>query len=517
MSAPAGQNNPMPENSPPEKPASQKPTLADNHWRATLRGRSRDDLENDMLEAIEKNNGWRFHLMLQLDVGWADDERFMAAAIRAGNEPMFFALCDSKPGWEKQARLNPLGEEAARGGRLEIMKFLVEKCALDIHYYSDEALRVAVAANKPDMVAYLASQGADLNTWNGEPLRTAAEEGYLEIVKILVEKGAELTSWNGGALERAAQHGQGAVVEYLLSKGADPAEGNHAAFMGAAREGRSDILKIFIRHGVSANVQDGEALLDALASGHFDTANVLLAEGADINAQNGKALRNAAYRGEAETARFLLERNANPNLSEYRNTALTEAVRADKPEIIALLLQHGADSSQLQSEAWHIARRDHKTEALQALVDGERACLERQRAEKTAEFAATFIGDFTIDDLRRRKGPSGDTGLLIAAQTGQFAELVGKARGGLLQPEDLFHPDDRVDSVMSLLLRHKTLQDFFHPAFWTDRVHAAAEAHHQLPEKYQKRVNFSAIVADLNQRNLRKKAQGNGKLKPPGL
>lgn len=513
MSAPEGQPHSLPGN---DNSAAPKPTLADHHWRAGLRARSRDDLEQDMLAAIETNNAWRFKLLLQLDPAWAEDERFMAATIRHRRADMFMALSAARPGWEKLARLNPLGEEAAKTGELAVMQFLIEKCGLDIHYYSDEPLRAAAAANQPAMLRYLVSKGADVNAWNGEPLRQAAADGFLEVVKVLVENGAELeSSWNG-PLERAAESGHAPVVAYLLEKGADAAAHSHAGFTAAAREGHADVLKAFLRHGVSANAEEGAALIEALGNAKFNAASTLLAEGADINAQNGKALRSAAYKGELETVRFLLEHNANPNLSEYRDTALTEAARADKPEFVALLMQHGADAAQLQSEAWHIAKDRNYAGVLDALAAGEAQQLARVRQEKTDEFNKAFGSDFTIDDLRRREGPSGETGLLIAAQSGQFAALVGRARGGLLQPADLFHPDDRVDSVFSALVRHESLQDFFAPPFWTDRVQSAAEAHALLPEDRQKDVNFAAIVADINQRNLRRKA-ASGKLRPPGV
>ena len=512
-----------------ENPAREKPSLADRHWRATLRSRSRDDLESDMLEAIEKNNMWRFGMLMQLDAGWARNDSMLRAAIEHDRTDMFTAMTAKDPGWQDSANLNRLGEQAAESGRLGILQLFIEKYELDVHFYSDELLRTAVKNDHTDVVRYLVSKGADVTVWNNDPIRDAADKGNLDIVKILVEAGADVNASNGDPLTKAAAAKSVPVVEYLLEKGAKPEEDNYRAFISAAREGSLEILQLFIDRKVSANVQDGEALIEAVSNKHIAAAELLLLQGADINAQHGKALRNAAYRGEMDTAKFLLEHRANPNVADRLETPLTEAVRTNNADMVLLLMRHGADYAQLQYEAWKVARRDHKG-MVRAIVKGDRERLARVRNEKFAEFAETFPGKYTLDDLRTKKGPSGDTGLLIAAQTGKFSDLVGKAEGGKLTGDDLYHPEDRIDTVLYMLVRHKSLQQFFHPGFWADRAYEVKEVHEQLPERYQRRVQLGSIANEINYRMLKKKAMQNGgnglkpakalppapKLPPPG-
>ncbi|MDE1151436.1 MAG: ankyrin repeat domain-containing protein [Micavibrio sp.] len=502
-------------NMPPDSDIPKKPTLADHHWRATLRGRSRDDLQDEMESAITGGNRWRFDMLMQIDAAWALDDRFTTAAIRAGRDDMFNTMTSREPGWHEHARISTLAEEACKAGRLNIVRDLVEKYDADIHHYSDEMLRTSVTHKQTAIVAYLLEKGAEADVWNSGPLKEACEDGSLEIVKLLVDAGAEIENWHGEPLQRAALNGHAAVVDYLLEKGADAKADNYKAFIGAAREGHVDVLKIFTKHNIAADVKESEALTDALHSKQYDSANYLLAHGADINAQHGKALRHAARQGDLETAQFILERGANANLNEARETPLTEAVYSKNPAMITLLMQHGADHTALQNEAWYEARRRRSMPMMRAIVEGHRNVMTRIRTKKAEEFTATFGDSYSVDDLRSRKGPSGDTGLLIAAQTGKFGALVGKANGGRLQADDLYHPDDRIDTVLSQLVAHKNLQDFFMPAFWADRIHEVTELHSQLPAPYQKRVNLSGITAEINYRALRKKAQFNGGFKPP--
>lgn len=505
----------MPVTAPDAKPGP-KPSLADLHWRATLRGRKHDGLESDMISAIETNDQWRFKMLLQVDAGWARDDRVLRKIIECGREDMFTTLTSRDPGWQNSVNAQGLANEAAGAGQLNILKTLVEKCDVDIHHYSEELLRTAVSKRQEACVGYLIGKGADVKTWSNEPLRTAADNGDLGIVKLLVDAGAEINTDHYGqsVLGRAVASGSMPLVEYLIDKGADIKHDKYSAFTTAAREGRLDMLQLFIDRKVDANVEDGAAFIAAVDSKQFDAARLLLALGATPDAQGGKALRLAASHGDEETVTFLLDHRANPNAQENRETALSEAVGSGNDKIVKLLLSRGANHAAGQGYVWERAKQ--RKGMLRALVRGVRAADAITRDLKKKEFEDTFGGgSYTVDDLRNTKGPSGDTGLLIAAQSGKFVEYVGSATSGRIVAADLYHPDDRIDTVFSFLLRHKRLQDFFHPSFWAERPTDAKEAVEQLPEKYQKRVKLGPIANEIAYRELKKKAAGGGRnLKP---
>ncbi len=507
---------------PEAKPVPAKPSLVDLHWRATLRSRKREDLDNDMVAAIETDNGWRFKLLMQVDASWGHNERVLRAAISNGRDQMFDAITAKDPSWKDGVNVQTLANEAIEKGHLAFVKQFVEKHGADIRHYSDEMLRTAVNKGHEDIVRYLISKEADVKAWNNDCLRMAAENGHLGIVKLLVDAGAELNSgyYGGDTLGRAVNSGNLELVEYLIDKGADVKADKHSAFITAAREGQMDIVRLFLDRKVDVNAEDGEAFAAAVGNKKFDMADLLLSKGGDVNAQNGKALRHAAYVDEKETVEFLFNRGANPNAFERRETALSEAVRAGNGDMVKLLMRNGADHMALQGAAWQAAKDSphNKKKMLRALVEGAREGIVHTQVAKTAEFAETFGKKaYSIDDLRNTKGPSGDTGLLIAAQSGKFAELVSKAKGGKLLAEDMYHPDDRIDTVFSMLVKQKKLQDFFHPDFWADRPYEVQDVVSQLPERFQKRVSLGPLVNELNYRELRKKAAGGGMSLKPGI
>jgi ankyrin repeat protein len=492
-----------PDNGPDKDAAPPRPTLADQHWRATLRMKKRDEAEADMEGAIASGNLWRFRLLLQLDLDWSRNDRLLRAAVEAGRQDLFEALVEKDSGWTHTASVNSFTETAAQNGHLGFVKLFIEKAGVDVHYYAEQFLRTAADRGHEEVVAYLLSKGADHNAWSGDPLKNAAENGHLGTVKLLVEAGAELD--DGGALERAARQGRLAVVEYLLSKGADPQGGDNDALIAACRGGHKDVASLLLEKGAPGNARDGEAFISACEEKAFDTASLLLAHGADINAQQGRALRNAAWRGETEVVRFLLDKGANPNAQQDRETPLGEAVRAGRPAIVLLLMERGADAGALERDTLNAPASDEMQEAL---AKGGRLARTRQQQVKGAEFFTAFPGDYTIDDLRARRGASGETGLLIAAQTGKFDALLRGAKGGYLMPADLFHPDEGLETVMTALHRHKQLQQFFDPLLWENRSEAVTEAFQNLPDAFQKRVSLDAVRAHINHQTIMKKAKG---------
>jgi ankyrin repeat protein len=508
------------EKSPPGETPSYKPTLADQHWRALLPWRKPEELDKDMTQAIEKNDRWRFSMLMQLNRDWGGQSDLLRRTVEFGRLEMFEAMTRGGLNLPEYSGAQPLAGFAAETGRLDFLKLFIEKHDVDIHYYSDELLRNAARHGHEDVVEYLLSKGADHSAWSGDPLKEACDNGHLGVVKKLLAAGADINQ--GNPLERAAQHGRKDIVDYLLSKGADAAAGNNEAFTSACRHGQAAVVAALLAHGVSASANDNEAFVAASDAKFFDVARVLLANGADPNAQHGRALRNAAGRGETDTVKFLLESNANPNIpGPYRETPLIEAAKAGHIGIVKLLLRHGADPGMFGFEAWKVARREKKRAMQHAIIDGARAARAQEQDDRLTEFKTTFRDSYTFDDLRTKKGPSGDTGLLLAARSGRFADLVGKASGGFLLPSDLFHPDDRLDSVMTALVRTKTLQQFFAPGFWTDRTGAVLDAYESLPSAFQKRIALDSIRAQINRSMIMKtmKPGGglNGKPKPPKI
>jgi truncated hemoglobin YjbI len=126
-------------------------------------------------------------------------------------------------------------------------------------------------------------------------------------------------------LHEAAAAGEPAMVELLLSLGADPNAldgGGHTPLYSAGNE---------------CAVEGGGKVVRALVRG-----------GADVNACEGvkrcTALHMAARRGHAEVAAALLDCGADLEVRDsHGETPLRRAVNCEKPALVSLLIERGAD------------------------------------------------------------------------------------------------------------------------------------------------------------------------------
>lgn len=260
----------------------------------------------------------------------------------------------------------------------------------------------------------LLQAGADANAtlMSGETLlMTAARTGNPEVVTLLVAKGA-----NVNAKERA--HGQTAlmwavaqrnpaVVEVLLAHGADvhartnvwtevvkttlevmnPAyvtdiqQGGYTPLLFAARLGDLASAKLLVASG--ANVNDTapygtSALVVAAHSGHGELAVFLLEKGADPNSilAGYTALHAALLHKDEKLVAALVARGANPNTPLLKSTPVRResvdfyfspgmvgatpfwlAARFRSPNIMALLVKHGADPQFVHHPTYFIGRQ----------------------------------------------------------------------------------------------------------------------------------------------------------------
>lgn len=162
-------------------------------------------------------------------------------------------------------------------------------------------------------------------------------------------------------LTEAAERGDAAAVRALLAAGADvdgrDARGRTAA-MAATHGNRPEVFALLVEAGADIDLQDARSdnpFLYAGAEGLLEILEAAIAAGADTRRTNrygGTALIPACHHGHVAAVRMLLERTdvAVDHVNRLGWTALLEAVilRDGDPaaeEIVALLLEHGADPS----------------------------------------------------------------------------------------------------------------------------------------------------------------------------
>jgi ankyrin repeat protein len=197
------------------------------------------------------------------------------------------------------------------------------------------------------MVRRLLEAGANPNAalLAGEtPVMVAARTGNSKVVEQLLAKGANPNAHGSRgqtALMWAVSQKHPDVVEALLARGAD---------IHARSEVWSQVMAV-PPHGLPeynrAIPHGGDtALMFAARVGDLDSAKQLVAAGADVNdadAWGVSATVLAAHSGYGELVEFLLEKGADPNAAPAGFTALHEAIMRRDEKMAAALLAHGAD------------------------------------------------------------------------------------------------------------------------------------------------------------------------------
>lgn len=266
---------------------------------------------------------------------------------------------------------------AARSGDRQAVRALLEADADPDATYGDGAGPLHWAAHRDAhvMVKDLLAAGADVNAADDHgvtPLSLACLNGSRLVVDTLLAAGADPNAarTNGETpLMTAARAGGLDAVRSLLAAGADPdareAALGQTALMLAVAENHTAVARLLLETGAAASARSKNRftpLLFAAQQGNLEAADLLLAAGADIgesapdgiggntNARSrfvpdtdAAALLVAIDSGHADMARFLLARGADPDHDGAGRTALHAAVQRKMPEVVAALLEHGAD------------------------------------------------------------------------------------------------------------------------------------------------------------------------------
>ncbi|KAI3855877.1 hypothetical protein MKX03_011532 [Papaver bracteatum] len=188
---------------------------------------------------------------------------------------------------------------AAAGGRVNVLKYLVEEIKLDV----------------------------DVKTNSGKtPLSCASVEGRLAAVEYLLEMGANPEIQDDTSrcpLHHVAVKGHKDVIPLLLSKGinVDVSDGNGSPLQYAAVAGKHDTVNVLLDHGANPNLILFDMFPPLLASIHtksWQCAEALLKAGADPNGgpDGIKPLPVAAELGVIQIIKPLVEAGADPN---FRN------------------------------------------------------------------------------------------------------------------------------------------------------------------------------------------------------
>ncbi len=224
---------------------------------------------------------------------------------------------------------------------------------------SGEALLEAVQEGDRQRITWLADVGAftgQRDSGGRTPLRIALENRDWGSVHKLLDVGADAnaaTADDVSVLGIAMEHGEKTVIGRLLAAGAR-ADGlmpdGEKVLPWSVRQGRRKFVRTMLNSGADPQMKDrlgNPLLLVAMAAKHRDLTQELIDLGADPAATNGAGettLYFAFLNGWLDLAPVLAAAGANPNTPRVDGlTLLDRAIASENTRQIELLLAIGAD------------------------------------------------------------------------------------------------------------------------------------------------------------------------------
>jgi len=262
---------------------------------------------------------------------------------------------------------------SSHDGDLDPVKELSKRCQalITCQYDYTSPLHLAIREGHLELVRYLVQRGALDPTYKTHPfldsLVTVAEDrGYDEIAQFLKQSLDDPTltrAWgdtgkiNYGKdetqrrFQELVDKNNHAEVEAMLRERPELAL-DETAFWGEgilampAKNGDRQMIELLMRFG--ARVPDLSKWGARYYFKRYETAAFLLENGMNPNHMNWRRftlLHDMAFIGDLQKARLLLDRGADIDAvdEEYRSTPLGYAARWGRREIVALLLERGAD------------------------------------------------------------------------------------------------------------------------------------------------------------------------------
>ena len=225
------------------------------------------------------------------------------------------------------------------------------------------ALWMASQNGSDAMVKRLLDAGASPNVTllSGEtPLMVAARTGSASVARLLISKGASLSATGTRkqtALMWAVAQEHPEVVKVLLAAGAD---------VHARSATWTDVEAVpphgYLPYNKAIPHGNATALMFATQVGDLESAKLLVAAGANVNdtdAWGVSATTMAAHSSHEHLVEFLLEKGANPSADSAGFSAIHTAVMHRSIRVVRALLEHGANPNAVL-KTWTPERRTSK-------------------------------------------------------------------------------------------------------------------------------------------------------------
>ena len=306
---------------------------------------------------------------------------------------------------------------ASEVGNLDTVTMLVEQGA-SLSTKTDtgwDILHAAAHSGNVHVLKYLLLHGMQLSddrsgTHRNTILHGPATNGHVAMVEAIAEKLPSLMDIKNDAglnpLQQSVRNQRLGVLKKLRDLGADinvmfaRTGGSLMHLVGELDkpDDASEIVKYLLHEGIAIEAENLEGftpLKIAASLGRTHAAAALLDNGANIESaagKGGRAIDLAVLRGHAAMVKLLMSRGASvTHLNSNGNTLLYGAVDLNQVAVVRVLLDHGAAVDTLSSgwTALHLACSKNKPEIIEILLQhgaGPFQSLERQANSNRCEF-----------------------------------------------------------------------------------------------------------------------------------
>ncbi len=240
---------------------------------------------------------------------------------------------------------------AARTGDIKAIKqHIAEGADVNDMLFEMPPLTWAVMMRQTEAAELLLQHGADINGRNRDgntALHLAIFLGYAEIAELLIKNGADITARNGDGATPTDLLGVPWEMTKFTARQLDIQLEEKQV-----KTGKAEIAKLLnvSNQSEGENTFSVEKIWDAASKGNLSVVKQAIANGMDVNMKDPKSggtlLASTALMGHTEIVALLLEHGADINArSKDGGTALHAAAFLGRVETVKFLLDKGADTT----------------------------------------------------------------------------------------------------------------------------------------------------------------------------
>lgn len=241
-------------------------------------------------------------------------------------------------------------------------------------------MREIVLGTVESVRSQLASSASlvDADFLSRTPLLLAVRTGDLEKAKLLLEAGGSLADRGHAGmsvLDCAIESKSKEMLCWLLALGVSPETPGGCDWLPlyqASEDGNAGAVEVLLAAGADVFATDSCDIQAINVASSIEVVKLLVAAGADINRIDGTGkfpLRAAVENRDMALFAGLVELGADVNQHNWGRTALHEATNYDNFEMMALLLQKGADANAAEQDGWRPLWSVRSEAAARLLID----------------------------------------------------------------------------------------------------------------------------------------------------